>query len=86
MALRHGASAGNIFPMALRSGALAGQQLCLGAPASSSFLMALRHGAPGQHHLPDGAPPQRLGRQQTSFGGEKYSGLASNLAHLDRIC
>ena len=25
-------------------------------------------------------------RQQTSSGGEKYSGLASNLAHLGRIC
>ena len=32
----------------------------------------LRHGIPGQ--------------QQTSFGGEEYSGLASNLAHLGRIC
>ena len=26
------------------------------------------------------------GRQQTSSGGEKNSGLASNLAHLGRIC
>ena len=25
-------------------------------------------------------------RQQTSSGGEKYSGLASNLAHLGRVC
>ena len=52
---------------------------------------------PGQQHLPDGAPPRRPcqqylchcgapGQQQTSFVGEKYSGLASNLAHLDRIC
>ena len=32
--------------------------------------------------LPDGT----LGQQQTSFGGEKDSGLASNLAHLGRIC
>ena len=32
--------------------------------------------------LPDGTPCQ----QQTSSGGEKYSGLASNLAHLGRIC
>ena len=39
-----------------------------------------------QQHLPDGAPPQRSGQQQTSFGGEKYSGLASNLAHLGWIC
>ena len=29
------------------------------------------------------APPCQ---QQTSSGGEKYSGLASNLAHLGRIC
>ena len=36
--------------------------------------------------LPDGAPPRCPGQQQTSFGGEKYSGLASNLAHLGRIC
>ena len=32
--------------------------------------------------LPDGTP----GQQQTSFGGEKYSVSASNLAHLGRIC
>ena len=32
------------------------------------------------------APPRRPGQQQTSSGGEKYSGLASNLAHLGRIC
>ena len=31
-------------------------------------------------------PLQRFGQQQTSSGGEKYSGLASNLAHLGRIC
>ena len=30
--------------------------------------------------------PQHPGQQQTSSGGEKYSGLASNLAHLGRIC
>ena len=29
---------------------------------------------------------RRPGQQQTSSGGEKYSGLASNLAHLGRIC
>ena len=50
----------------------------------------------GQQHFPDGAlprrrlsqgaPPRRPGQQQTSFGREKYSGLASNLAHLGRIC
>ena len=31
------------------------------------------------------ASPQRSGQQQTSSGGEKYSGLASNLAHLGRM-
>ena len=51
---------------------------------------------PGQQHFPDGAlprlrlsqgaPPRRPGQQQTSSDGEKYSGLASNLAHLGRIC
>ena len=41
---------------------------------------------PGQQHFPDGALPRRPGQQQTSFGGEKYSGLASSLAHLGRIC
>ena len=41
---------------------------------------------PGQQLIPDGFPPQRPGQQQTSSGGEKYSGLASNLAHLGRIC
>ena len=30
--------------------------------------------------------PRRPCQQQTSSGGEKYSGLASNLAHLCRIC
>ena len=32
------------------------------------------------------ASPRRPRQQQTSSGGEKYSGLASNLAHLGRIC
>ena len=41
---------------------------------------------PGQQHIPDGSPLQRPGQQQTSSGGEKDSGLASNLAHLGRIC
>ena len=39
-----------------------------------------------QQFLPDGTPPRRPGQQQTSSGGEKYSGLASKLAHLGRIC
>ena len=53
-----------------------GQQLRHSAPASNSAA------AP----LPATALPRRPRQQQTSFGGEKYSGLASNLAHLGRIC
>ena len=41
---------------------------------------------PCRQHLPDGSSLQRPCQQQTSSGGEKYSGLASNLAHLGRIC
>ena len=78
--LRHSAPA-IIFQMALRRGALA-----------IIFQMALRRGTlastcPGQQlHL--GAWPVFTAprQQQTSFGGEKHSGLASNLAHLGRIC
>ena len=47
--------------------------------ASSRWLFAA---AP----LPATTPPRRPGQPQTSFGGEEYSGLASNLAHLGRIC
>ena len=67
---------------------------CALLPVSFSRLCFLW--APCQQHLPDGAlprlrlsqgaPPRRPGQQQTSSGGEKYSGLASNLAHLGRIC
>ena len=65
------------FPMTLRSGA-----------ASSVFPMALRYVPASLHWRPGrlAAPPRRSGQQQTSFGGEKYSGLASTLAHLGRIC
>ena len=38
-----------------------------------------------QQPLPDGATMWRPCQQQTSFGGEKDSGLASNLAHLSRF-
>ena len=60
-----------------RSATAHGQQ-CLrhGAPASSTSATVPRPAAP---------PPLRPGQQQTSPGGEKYSGLASNLAHLGRI-
>ena len=42
--------------------------------------------APPRRRLLPGDPPRRPGQQQTSSGGEKYCGLASNLAHLGRIC
>ena len=44
-----------------------------------------RPAAPPWHFLP-AVPLRRPCQQQTSSGGEKYSGLASNLAHLGRIC
>ena len=53
-----------------------GQQLRHSALASSSAA------AP----RPATALPRRPRQQQTSSGGEEYSGLASNLAHLGRIC
>ena len=53
------------------------QQLCHGVSASNSSATA---------PLPATALPRRPRQQQTSSGGEKYSGLASNLAHLGRIC
>ena len=82
--LRHSAPA-IIFQMALR------QPLRRGTLAII-FQMALRRGTPAstcsgqQLHL--GAWPVFTAprQQQTSFGGEKYCGLASNLAHLGRIC
>ena len=46
------------------------------APASSTSATVPRPAAP---------PPLRPGQQQTSPGGEKYSGLASNLAQLGGI-
>ena len=53
------------------------QQLCHGVPASNSSATA---------SPPATALPRRPRQQQTSSVGEKYSGLASNLAHLGRIC
>ena len=53
------------------------QQLRHSAPASNSSATA---------SLPATAPPRRPRQQQASSVGEKYSGLASNLAHLGRIC
>ena len=85
MALCHSAAilfamalpASSIFPMALRCSAPASSPLCRRSPACNSFATA---------PLPATASPQRPCRQQTSSGGEEYSGLASNLAHLGRIC
>ena len=64
--------------------------------ASKSFPIALRHSAtilfamalPASSSaaaLRLAVVPRRPGQQQTSSGGEEYSGLASNLAHLGRI-
>ena len=63
-------------------------QLCLPDGASQLHFchQSLPDGTPGQQHLPDRSPPRRPGQQQTSSDGEEYSGLASNLAHLGRIC
>ena len=61
------------------------QHLCHSAPASSSAA-APQPAALPRLRLSAVAPPRRPGQQQTSSGGEKYSGLASNLAHLGRIC
>ena len=63
-------------PLCSRSATGHGQQLRHSAPASNSAT------AP----LPATALPRRPRQQQTSSGGEKNSGLASNLAHLGRIC
>ena len=51
------------------------QQLPHGTPASCFRRLSV-----------PAAPPRRPGQQQTSSGREEYSGLASNLAHLGRIC
>ena len=63
-------------PLCSRSATGHGQQLRHSAPASNSAA------APP----PATALPRRPRQQQTSSGREKYSGLASNLAHLGRIC
>ena len=91
MAIRHSAPA-SFFPMAIRHSAPA-SFFPMAIRLSAASLLPQR---PGQQHFPDGAlprlrlsqgaPPRRPGQQQTSSGGEKYSGLASNLAHLGRIC
>ena len=55
-------------------------------PATTPPRLCLSSGAPPQLCLSPGDPPRHPCQQQTSFGGEKYCGLASNLAHLGRIC
>ena len=56
------------------------------SPASNIFPMALRRSAPGRQYLPDGSPPQRPQASNKPHPAEKIFGLASNLAHLGRIC
>ena len=78
---RHCAPASSVLPATSQLPRRPGQHLPDGAPprrtASSASATVPRPAAP---------PPLRPGQQQTSPGGEKYSGLASNLAHLGRIC
>ena len=64
--------ASNNLPMALRPGAL----------ASNSFSMALRHGALAGQQLCLGAPASNKPHPSE----RSTPGLASNLAHLGRIC
>ena len=102
MALRHGAPASIfqmalrrgtpaiIFQMALRHGTPAstcpGQQLHLGAWPVFTAPRPVFTGDPASTDVPASSSSTAPRQQQTSFGGEKYSGLASNLAHLGRIC
>ncbi len=62
----------------LPDGALASISATVPRPATSSRQLSAT--------VPPSSSPWRPGQQQTSSGGEKYSGLASNLAHLSRIC
>ena len=81
----------------LRHGALASQQLCHGGlarcfPMAPCNVPASLRWCPVQVSSsatvprPAAAPLRCPGQQQTSSVGEKYSGLASNLAYLGRIC
>ena len=64
----------------------ANSQLLPDAAALSSMQGLPRSGNSSAQTSASLHPLQRPGQQQTSSGGEKYSGLASNLAHLGRIC
>ena len=85
--LRSGGPAGSVFPMALRRSAPG--QLLPPAARTSSSATAPRPATSSRQlsaTVPPSSSPWRPGQQQASSGGEKYSGLASNLAHLGRIC
>ena len=64
--------------MVLRNGGLA-SIFAMALPASNIFPIALCDSAAILFAM-------ALGQQQTSSDGEEYTGLASNLAHLSRIC
>ena len=87
--------AGKSFPMALHHSAAILFAIALPAsisatapqPAKASrWFSATVPPSSSPWHSRPAAPPRRPAQQQTSSGGEEYSGLASNLAHLGRIC
>ena len=82
--LCHGAPASQLRRSAPASSSATAPPLC--SRSATASRPASPPQRPCQQHLPDGAPPRRPCQQQTSSGGENYSGLASNLAHLGRIC
>ena len=89
MAIRHGVA--SFFATAPWLAASAGcpyQQLRHGIPASKFsrwFSAAVLPASCFRRLSVPAASPWHPGQQQTSFGGEEYSGLASNLAHLGRM-
>ena len=95
MALRIGTSARSCFPILphrpswsiSRRAATSSAQISAAAPLPvSSSAAAPWPAALPRLRLSAVALPQRPSQQQTSSGGENYSGLTSNLAHLGRIC
>ena len=77
---------GNLFRTDFRRSAPASSISATAASLASSSAAAPQPAAPPRRRLSAVALPRRPGQQQTSSGREKYSGLASNLAHLGRIC
>ena len=86
---------GQLLPPAVRTSSSATAPLPAAALPRRPLLGIPLHQCPGQQRLPDSSlphcpwpapPPRRPGQQQASSGREKYSDLASNLAHLGRIC